>query len=169
MTRKDTTMTTTEPRRAAKKSRAGERMLAVGLASTACIGLVGVIGVRAAQSDEVEVEPVDYAEPTSSQGLTRADLDAYAAQLADQAAQLKDYRQQLKAVAKQLNEEIGDYNEALAAGEPIYVEVPVDNGWSGGSNTPAGGNSGGGNSGGGNAPAPQPQPQPQPQAPSNSS
>ena len=150
-------MTTTEPRRPAKKSRAGERMLAVGLASTACIGLVGVIGVRAAQSDEGKTQPIDATEPVSSQGLTQADLDAYAAQLADQAAQLKDYRQQLKAVAQQLNDEISTYNRALAAGEPVYVQVPADNAWSGG-------NSSGGSSGGGNAPAPAPAPAPQPES-----
>lgn len=154
-------MTTTEPRRKQTKSRAGERMLAVGLASTACIGLVGVIGVRAAQSDETDAAPVDSAQPVSSQGLTQADLDAYAAQLADQAAQLKDYRQQLKSVARQLNDEIGAYNRALAAGEPVYVQVPADNSWAGGGSS--------NNGGGGTAPAPQPAPQPQPQAPSKSS
>lgn len=146
-------MTTTEPKRKAPKSRAGERMLAVGLASTACIGLVGVIGVRAAQSDEVKTQPVDATEHVSSQGVTQADLDAYAAQLADQAAQLKDYRRQLKAVAAQLNDEIGAYNRALTAGEPVYVEVPSAGTWSGG-----------GNSGGGNTPAPAPAPAPQPQS-----
>lgn len=147
-------MTTTETPRKPSKSRAGERILAAGLASTACIGLVGVVGVRAAQSGEADTESADVAQQVSSQGLTQADLDAYAAQLAEQAAQLKAYRKELKKVAKQLNAEVVAYNRSLATSEPVYVEVPAANTWSGG---------------GGNAPAPAPAPAPQPQSQSNSS
>ncbi len=145
-------MTTTETTRKPSKSRTGERILAVGLASTACIGLVGVVGVRAAQSGESETESADVTQQVSSQGLTQADLDAYAAQLAEQAAQLKAYRKELKKVAKQLNAEVVAYNRSLATSAPVYVEVPSAGTWSGG-----------GNSGGGNAPAPAPAPQPQSQ------
>lgn len=152
-------MTTTNPVRKPAKSRAGERMLAVGLASTACIGLVGVIGVRAAQSNEPATEPVSTQDPLSTSGYSQADLDAYAAQLADQAAQLASYRKQLKQVASQLNDEIAAYNAALAAGQPVYVQgtpadsLPADNG-GGAQWVPQG---------------QQPQRQPQPQSNSNSS
>ena len=135
-------MTTTSPARKPAKSRTGQRMLAAGLASTACIGLVGVIGVRAAQSSGPETEPASDQEPVSSSGYTQADLDAYAAQLADQSAQLADYRRQLKQVASQLNSEIAAYNEALATGQPAYAQdtttIPSNNSGGGGQWQPSG-------------------------------
>ena len=147
-------MTTTRPAPKPKPSRAGERMLAVGLASTACIGLVGVIGVRSALSQETGTSGSDTTEPVSSSGYTQADLDAYAAQLADQANQLDAYKRQLKDAARQLNTQIAAYNDALTTGQPVYVQDQSSSALSGNS-----GNSG--NSGGQWVPAPQPQPQPQ--------
>ena len=135
---KETTVTTTNPARKPAKSRTGQRMLAAGLASTACMGLVGVIGVRAAQSSSPATEPASDQEPVSSSGYTQADLDAYAAQLADQSAQLADYRRQLKQVANQLNSEIAAYNDALATGQPAIAQgttgdsIPTNNSGGGG-------------------------------------
>lgn len=152
-------MTTTRPAPKPKKSRAGERMLAVGLASTACIGLVGVIGVRTALSQETGT--ADSTEPVSSGGYTQADLDAYAAQLANQAQQLDAYKSQLKDAARQLNDQITAYNQALSTGQPVYAQDSSAGTPSGGGSTGggAGASGGGANAGGQWVPAPQPQPQ----------
>jgi hypothetical protein len=160
-----TTMTTTKPARKPATHRTGQRILAASMASAACVGLVGLVGVRAAQSS-TQAEPDDeYAATTSADGYTRADLDAYAAQLNDQARQLDDYQRQLKKTAKALNAEVAAYNEAVAAGETVYVQAPADTNWVPTSNS--GGGNGGGN-GGGQA-APQPAPAPQPASNSHSS
>lgn len=150
-------MTTTKPTRKPATHRAGQRILAASMASAACVGLVGLVGVRAAQSSTQAEPDDDYAAPTSADGYTRADLDAYAAQLDDHARQLADYQRELKKAAKSLNTQIAAYNEALAAGEPVYVQVPADTTW-----VPAAsaGSNGGGNGGGQAAPQPAPQPQP---------
>ena len=147
-------MTTTKPTRKPATHRTGQRILAAGMASAACVGLVGLVGVRVAQSSTQVESDDDYAASTSADGYTRADLDAYAAQLNEQAQQLNDYQRQLKKTAKSLNEEVAAYNEALAAGETVYVQAPADTSW-----VPTS-NSGGGNGGGQAAPAPAPQPQP---------
>ncbi|MGI9196658.1 MAG: hypothetical protein ACR2KE_04275 [Candidatus Nanopelagicales bacterium] len=147
-------MTTTRPAPKPKRSRAGERMLAVGLASTACIGLVGVIGVRSALSQEPD--NATATDPVTSNGYTQADLDAYAAQLASQAQQLDAYKRQLKDAAQQLNDQITAYNQALSTGQPVYVQdqgTAIPNGNSGSGSV----NAGGGNSGSQWVPAPQPQ------------
>ncbi len=154
-------MTTTKPTRKPPTHRTGQRILAAGMASAACVGIVGLVGVRVAQSSTQAEPDDDYAASTSADGYTRADLDAYAAQLNDQAQQLDKYQRQLKKTAKALNAEVAAYNEALAAGETVYVQAPVDTNW-----VPAS-NSGGGNGGG--QVAPQPAPQPQPNSNSHSS
>lgn len=79
---------TVRPPRARRHS-TKERIISTGLATAACVGLVGVIGVRAieqsAAAQVLTIDPVSdvtSTEPTTSTGLTQADLDAYAAQLA---------------------------------------------------------------------------------------
>ena len=85
---------------------APQRILSVGLATATCVGLVGVIGVRAAQdsaaASQADTGDTAAIEPTTSAGLTQADLDAYAAQLAAERQRLDDYRSQLVATAAEL-------------------------------------------------------------------
>ena len=149
-------MTTKPVARPRGRSKSSDRILAAGLASATCIGLVGVIGVRAAQSAEPDTQPVDFTESVSSVGYNPSDLDAYAAQLQTQAAQLDAYKKELKQTAKQLNREIAAYNDAVAAGQQVVVEQWTDPGTS---------NSGGSSNW---QPAQQPQPQPAQQPQSNS-
>lgn len=97
------------------------KLLAAGLAGATCIGLVGVIGIRSATdaaanasangdqaasdlaaADAIEAGTVDLASATTSDGLTRAQLDDYAAQLATERQRLLDYRAYLADVATQL-------------------------------------------------------------------
>ena len=80
------------PMRAPRRRTTADKIISAGLATAACAGLVGMIGVRtieqsaAAQntgstaSDAARRAPT-CAAVTSSSGLTQADLDAYAAQL----------------------------------------------------------------------------------------
>lgn len=66
-------------------------------------------------------------EPTTSTGLTQADLDAYAAQLAQERAQLDAYRGKLAKAAKQLKataRQATSQSSAPAATVPTKVVVP---------------------------------------------
>jgi hypothetical protein len=88
------------------RSRATDRVWAVGLASATCVGLVATMGVRAAEaaapeSDSPSVAPTT-GEPTSASGLTAAELDAYQAQLDAQRAELLQYREDLARAARKL-------------------------------------------------------------------
>lgn len=76
-----------------------DRAVAAGLAVATFGGLVAVVVVRGADG-----ATADTAEPTTVDGLTRADLDAYAEQLAQEQARLTAYRDALRAAA----EELGD-------------------------------------------------------------
>ena len=97
------------------------KLLAAGLAGATCIGLVGVIGIRSATdaaanaaangdqaasdlaaADAIEAGTADLASSVSTDGLTRAQLDDYAAQLAAERQRLIDYRAYLVDVAAQL-------------------------------------------------------------------
>jgi len=107
-----TTMTSTRhtagPLRPRRRSTA-DKIISAGLATAACAGLVGVIGVRtmeqsaAAQGTSTDAATAVTSEPTTSTGLTQADLDAYAAQLAAQSAELDAYRAKLVKSANKLN------------------------------------------------------------------
>lgn len=114
-----------------------QRILSLGLASAACLGLVGVIGVRsvqdAAAQDAAAPEQaaagsstlVSTVEPTTSTGLTQADLDAYAARLEAERVRLDDYRVQLASYANQVQAAIGvpvDQGAVVAAGSTPVSE-----------------------------------------------
>lgn len=103
---------------------AAGRVLSAALATTTCVGLVGVIGVRMAEENAAQaasgspepaasevvgaadatIELVSSTSPaaTSSDGRTREQLDAYATQLEQERQRLVDYRNQLVDIATQL-------------------------------------------------------------------
>jgi hypothetical protein len=90
--------------RAKRHTSAGQKALALGLASATCVGLVGVIAVRNAKeaSAQDSIGAIEPASATTSTGVTQAQLDQYAAQLAAEQQRLETYRQQLVATANSL-------------------------------------------------------------------
>ena len=116
-------MTATTIRRPSRRlDTAPQRILSLGLATATAVGLVGVIGVRTAQ-DSAAAENTDTTasattEPTTSTGLTQADLDAYAAQLEAERQNLATYRAQLVDVAGQLQARA---NGTVNVGAPAKV------------------------------------------------
>jgi hypothetical protein len=100
MTNPETVKVTASPARKARRNSPADKIWSAGLATATCIGLVGVIGVRtveanvdnAAASTATDIALVSAQEPTTSTGLTQADLDAYAVALSDEAAKLAAYR-----------------------------------------------------------------------------
>ena len=110
---------TTMTKRAKPRSRQGaaDKVWAVGLAGATCLGLVGVVGVRAAQ--DAAAEPVDQEaelvlsttvgtppeeSAVSSSGLTEAQLDQYAQALEVERQRLEEYHAQLLDTAERLQE-----------------------------------------------------------------
>lgn len=135
--RTDSTQTMATPARQVRMvpSRApqsGDRILAVGLSLAACVGLVGVVGWRTvsdaqqAQADALAMVPQDMTAAVaavSTSGLTQAQLDAYAAALAEEKARLDAYRAQLVAAAAQLSASNAGSARALRAVVPQAPDV----------------------------------------------
>lgn len=113
-----------------------QRIISLGLATATAVGLVGVLAVRTAQ-DTVAAEQgsgdVDTAgqeassgagsEPTSSTGLTRAELDAYALQLEEERLRLEDYRSQLVQVAEVLGVKVTKTSTTREKKAPARVKA----------------------------------------------
>ncbi|MEI7630798.1 MAG: hypothetical protein WCJ73_06625 [Actinomycetes bacterium] len=90
------------------------KIVSASLATATCIGVVGVLGVRAAeeasasdlaassQNDNAQTTALTVA--TSSSGMTQADLDAYAAQLEQERQKLVDYRAKLVEASTQIQQ-----------------------------------------------------------------
>lgn len=113
-TRETMTMTDTAKTRKGRGSTTAEKVLTAGLATAACIGVVGLLGTRMVSAQEVNAAPAPDSTPvllatpastlvTSSSGMTQADLDAYAALLSAEKDRLDAYRAQLTEAAKQIN------------------------------------------------------------------
>ncbi len=100
----------TPARSSRRRARVVDRVIASGLAVAACVGLVAVIGVR---SSQVDGPPVEGLEPVTPDGLTRADVDAYAEQLADERLRLSTYREQLRSAAEALAAEMEAFNDTV--------------------------------------------------------
>jgi hypothetical protein len=116
-----------------RRSSAPERILSAGLATATCVGIVGLVGARTIEANTTEsaaaqesvdttalsstVEPVAavVAEPTTASGLTEADLDAYAAQLAVEKDRLDAYRAKLVKTAKKLQRLAAQRSQAAVA------------------------------------------------------
>jgi len=96
------TTSSTHLRRRASTS---DKIWSVGLAGAACIGLVGVIGVKAAEVQAKKTADAAVStsvEPVTSAGLTQSQLDSYAAQVVADRANLDQYRQQLLTLSQQI-------------------------------------------------------------------
>lgn len=92
-----------------------QRMLSMGLATATAVGLVGVLAVRSADDAAADTDETTESAPvevTTTDGLTQADLDNYAAQLETERQRLEDYRNELVAVATDLQAQA----DALASG-----------------------------------------------------
>ena len=128
-----------------RRSSTPERILSAGLATATCVGVVGLLGARtieanASSAGELASEQVETAqvadpstadapvEPTTAGGLTQADLDAYAADLAKEKERLDAYRAKLVKTAKKLKRQIAAENAAAAAAVPAR---PASSGSSG--------------------------------------
>lgn len=83
---------------------AGQKALAFGLASATCLGVVGLITVRNAQEASAAdaTDQVALTAATTSTGVTQAQLDQYASQLAAEQQRLEAYRLQLIDTANSL-------------------------------------------------------------------
>ena len=147
------TMTDHARTRKGRSSTAAERIVTAGLATATCIGVVGLLGTRMVSAQEATAEPVAtestpvlLAAPastvaTSSSGMTRSDLDAYAALLAAEKARLDSYRAELVAAAHAIN---GTAGSGERVGQAALPQAPAA--------APA-------------IPAPAPKPAPKPAAP----
>ena len=85
------------------------KLISTGLAVATGVGVVGLIGVRAAQdaqaqqSDNSQSDTAVPQEALSSGGYTQAQLDAYAQALAQEADRLNHYRDQLAALVNEIS------------------------------------------------------------------
>lgn len=137
-----------------RRSSTPERILSAGLATATCVGVVGLLGARtieanASSAGEVSSEQVELtqvadtaaptaaAEPTTSSGLTQADLDSYAVSLAEEKERLDAYRAKLVKTAKKLKRQIAAGNAAAAAIVPARPSTSSSSG-SGGSSGSSG-------------------------------
>jgi hypothetical protein len=127
------TMTDHARTRKGRSSTAAERIVTAGLATATCIGVVGLLGTRMVSAQEATAEPAPESTPvllaapastssstvaTSSSGMTRSDLDAYAALLAAEKARLDSYRAELVAAAHAIN---GATSSAQSSGRGIGI------------------------------------------------
>ena len=98
---------TTAPMRSRRSRSTADKIISAGLATATCVGIVGVIGIRsieasaAADSTSASLDTSTAPAPVvSSAGLTEAQLDTYAAQLAAESAKLDAYRNKLTKIAR---------------------------------------------------------------------
>jgi hypothetical protein len=87
------------------------KVLSSGLAAATCVGILGIIGVRSSDDsasgspETAETSaPVAPASQTAAPGLTREQLDEYAASLAQEKKRLDDYRTKLITTAEQIED-----------------------------------------------------------------
>ncbi len=125
MTNPENTKSAPTPHRKSRRNSPADKIWSAGLAATTCIGIVGVIGVRsmeanaadaASQPATTDIALVSSNVPTTSTGLTQADLEAYAAALAAESARLDSYRAALVDAANALQ---------AASGHPAVQQPSV--------------------------------------------
>lgn len=121
------TNTSTGRRTSRRTNSTASKIVSAGLATATCVGLVGVIGIRTAQDSAAadsgsasEAAAAIAAAPTTTDGYTQADLDAYAAQLDAEAQRLADYRDQLINAAATLQQSAGG-SSGLSVTDPAAV------------------------------------------------
>ena len=117
-----------------RRSSTPERILSAGLATAACIGVVGLLGVRTIEANAASTTspsaadqvtaPIDLAASTdsglstpatTSTGLTEEQLDAYAADLAREKERLDAYRAKLVKTAKKLQRQADALRQSTGA------------------------------------------------------
>ena len=138
------------------RSHTSDRVLAVGLASATCLGLVGVVGVRAAQerSQAGDMVPAASIEPVTPSGLTQSDLASWEAELKAEQARLERYQRRLSAAATTLNRDVQAYNAAARAASARAATAQLAARQSPSIPTYSGGSGSGGSSSGGSQPQP---------------
>lgn len=116
---------TPAPSRAPRKksNTTQHKVISASLAGAACVGLVGVIGVRvtadANAQQSKQVDAATLAAATSSTGMTQDQLDQYAAKLEAERQKLIAYRDQLVQVANVLQSRSGSIQQtALTQSAP---------------------------------------------------
>ena len=135
-TRETMTMTDTTKARRGRGSTTAEKVLTAGLATAACIGVVGLLGTRMVSAQEANAAPAPDSTPvllatpastlvTSSSGMTQADLDAYAALLSAEKDRLDAYRAQLTQAAKQINAATTGKQSAARPALKVPARTPV--------------------------------------------
>ena len=121
------TQTNAGRRTSRRTNSTASKIVSAGLATATCVGLVGVIGIRTAQDSAAadstsggEAAAPVAAAPTTTDGFTQAELDAYSAQLDAEAQRLADYRAQLIDAAMSLQASAGGPSK-LAVTNPAAV------------------------------------------------
>jgi len=104
-------MTTTAKPRRDKRHSTRERVIASGLATATCVGLVGLIGFRT--MDQSAQAATDNG--TNGSGVTTDQLIQYKATLDQRSVQLQQYQQQLDQYRQQLTE----VASRLQSGQPV--------------------------------------------------
>lgn len=99
-----------------RKAHRADRIVASGLAVAACVGVVTVLGVR---SSEPTRESGEDGEPRTAEGLTRADLEAYAGDLVNESVLLSAYRERLRVLAAELAAEMEAFGQVADDGTAV--------------------------------------------------
>lgn len=130
------TETTRHSRPPLRRSSTPERILSAGLATATCIGVVGLLGVRTIEANaasaetgttvELATSPTDASVATTSTGLTEAQLDAYAADLAREKERLDAYRAKLVKTAKKLQRQADRQAAAAETGARSVAPAPAN-------------------------------------------
>jgi translation initiation factor IF-3 len=145
-------MTRQHRRTPLRRSSTPERILSAGLATATCVGVVGLLGARTISANaegteagssessteavEIPVDPTVSVQeanspPTSTAGMTQAELDAYAARLAEEKDRLDAYRTKLIKTAKKLKRLAAKQAAASSTGS-VVVSRPASSGGSSG-------------------------------------
>lgn len=129
-------MTDTTKARRGRGNTTAEKVLTAGLATAACVGVVGLLGTRMVSAQEATAAPAPESSPvllaapastvtTSSSGMTQADLDSYAALLSAEKDRLDAYRAQLTKAAEQINAVTSGKSGAARPALKVPARTPV--------------------------------------------
>lgn len=107
-----TTMTNSAAHQKKKGASRNSKVISTSLAVATGVGVVGLLALQqvdqatANTGDQVQESEIN-SEVTSSDGYTKAQLDAYALALEQEAQRLRDYRDELAAIASDVNSPSG--------------------------------------------------------------
>lgn len=141
MTMTEQQATKPAPSKAKGANGKSSKVISTGLAVATGIGMVGLIGVRAAQEANANTTQVDSSTAStadgtsvvvSSDGYTKEQLDAYALALSEEAIRLTDYRNQLNALVAEMSgqpvntQKTTPQKSRPAAGKPAVSKPAVN-------------------------------------------